>query len=287
VADRSITLGIDLASRPANTALCAIEWGGPQPIIRHLYLGQQDGTLLHDKFLVTTICELRLDFEGAPIVKTAIDSPFGWPAPFVEAVRAHSNGEGWGWNIDDSRALFERRETDRFVETEFGKRPLSVSGDKIGVVAMRCAVLLNYIRERDGAAAVDPVGTGRVCETYPDPALRAWTDGDPRSLMPRESYRGVDRAARREDLINLISERADLSDPAGLLALCAARDHCLDALICALVARAAWLGLTAVPPALPGAAHSEGWIHVPTCPLQALIDPPAYWHPPPTPWRHG
>ena len=86
--------------------------------------------------------------------------------------------------------------------------------------------------------------------------------------MPGESYRGVDRAARREDLINLISERADLSDPAGLLALCAAHDHCLDALICALVARAAWLGLTAVPPALPGAAHSKGWIHVPTCPLR-------------------
>ena len=140
---------------------------------------------------------------------------------------------------------------------------------------MRCAVLLNYIRGRDGAAAVDPVGTGRVCETCPDPALRAWTDGDPRSLMPRESYRGADRAARREDLINLISERAGLSDPAGLLALCAAHDHCLDALICALVAGAAWLGLTAVPPALPGAAHSEGWIHVPTCPLQALIEPPA------------
>lgn len=136
MADRSITLGIDLASRPANTALCAIEWG-PQPIIRHLYLGQQDGTLLHDEFLVTTTCELRLDFEGAPIVQTAIDSPFGWPAPFVEAVRA------------------------------------------------------------------------------------------------------------------------------------------------------AWLGLTAVPPARPGAAHSEGWIHVPTCPLQALIEPPAYWHPPPTSWRHG
>jgi hypothetical protein len=48
--------------------------------------------------------------------------------------------------------------------------------------------------------------------------------------------------------------------------------HYLDALACALVARAVELGQTHLPE--PGTeaerAATEGWIHLPTSPLQAL-----------------
>jgi hypothetical protein len=51
-----------------------------------------------------------------------------------------------------------------------------------------------------------------------------------------------------------------------------ASDHALDALICALVGRAIVAGCSAeVPPELRSAAEREGWIHVPTGELAALV----------------
>jgi len=46
---------------------------------------------------------------------------------------------------------------------------------------------------------------------------------------------------------------------------CVSSDDCLDALICALVARAAAVGVTTPPTEEQQAeAESEGWIHLPT-----------------------
>src|SRR4051812_4179341 len=167
--------------------MCAIAWGGDAPEVRLLSRGAHEGTPLHDKYLVTTIRNLRLDL-GAPIVKTAIDAPFGWPEPFVDAVLAHHRGDGWPSEIDNSRAPYERRATDRFVYRKAAKTPLSVSADKIASPAMRCAVLLSDIRRHDGAGAVDGRGTGLVCEAYPDPALRRWTTAADCALGKRDSY---------------------------------------------------------------------------------------------------
>ena len=45
---------------------------------------------------------------------------------------------------------------------------------------------------------------------------------------------------------------------------CVASDDALDAVLCALIARAAALGLTAPPPAEElELARAEGWIHLP------------------------
>src|SRR4051794_41146450 len=90
----TITLGIDLASKPAKTALCAIEWGDGEGVVRVLSRGRHDDTELHDKFLITAIRGLRFDFGGVQIEKTAIDAPFGWPEPFLDAVIAHQRGDG-------------------------------------------------------------------------------------------------------------------------------------------------------------------------------------------------
>lgn len=154
LSNSTITLGIDLASKAQKTALCAIEWAGP-PILRVLCRGKSEGTRLDDEFLITAMRGLRFDFAGVPISKTAIDAPFGWPEPFLDALVAHQRGNGWPSRIDDPRAPYERRATDRFVHRHTKKTPLSVSADKIASPAMRCAVLLADLRCHHGPEAVE------------------------------------------------------------------------------------------------------------------------------------
>ena len=85
-----------------------------------------------------------------------------------------SQSAGWpgaGEDQDVYRFHLSFRETSRLIEHGY-RRPLSVSTDLIGVVAMRCAYLLDRL-----AARGDPVhrsGSGRVIEAYPAPALVSW-----------------------------------------------------------------------------------------------------------------
>jgi Protein of unknown function (DUF429) len=52
-------------------------------------------------------------------------------------------------------------------------------------------------------------------------------------------------------------------------ATCRLSDHALDAVIAARTARAAWQGLTTRPDQYQaGAARAEGWIAVPTRPIE-------------------
>jgi hypothetical protein len=265
----SITIGIDLASQPAETAICAIDWEPLTPVMRMLAVGEHEGCELHDKFLVTTIAGLR-QFPEELIAKVAIDAPFGWPEEFVQAVVEHHWNGRWPGGIDNPRARFYWRQTDRHVRAQTGKVPLSVSSDKIAAVAMRCAVLLDYLGEQCGPAAVDRTGDGLVCEVYPDPALRHWTAGDPLSLQPRESYKRKAGAARRRDLLEIVRKRLPLEDPEDLLRTCVDHDHALDALVAALVARAVSLGLTDSMDLIDDQISREGWIHLPTSPLADL-----------------
>ena len=270
---QTITLGIDLASKPNKTGFCAIRWGGPAPRLIRLDRGTVEGTGLHDKFLATTIRGLRdLGFDDAAVTKVAIDAPFGWPDPFVKALQVNQNGGIWPLGIDEPRAPFERRETDRFIKGKTGKTPLSVSTDRIAYPAMRCAVILGDVADDLGPDAVARDGSGLVCEVYPDPALRFWTAGDSNSLAPREKYKGPAASKRRSQLAKIIASRVGLDDPDRLLRRCSGEDDFLDALVCALVARAAELNLTLPPPNPNSArlARREGWIHHPGSPLGGL-----------------
>jgi Protein of unknown function (DUF429) len=267
----TVTLGIDLASQTKGTAICAIEWGAGSAVLRALSVGVHDGTPLHDKFLITTIAGMRQIGQGeSPIVKVGIDAPFGWPDAFVAALNAHHSGDGWPSGMDNPRSPFYWRATDKFVMANWKKTPLSVSTDKIAVVAMRCAVLLEDLQHKLGPGAVDRTGSGVVCEVYPDPALRYWTAHQKLSLVPREPYKGSGRRERRQDLLTIIREQLALEDPLELLPLGVEHDDALDALICACIARAAWLDLTVLPPD-PAVAEREGWIHLPEAPLEALL----------------
>lgn len=240
------TLGIDLASQPATTAACEIDWTDETATVACLEVGVDDARAL-------ALIE-RADACG-------IDAPFGWPLPFVDMVRRHHEALGAGdeWTTDRRDALRFRR-TDHLVRERLGRWPLSVSSDLIAIVAMRCVGLL------DRAGVVDRSGDGRVVEVYPALALACWGFGS----------RGYKSARNRDALADLAKKLFDacpwlkLAD--GFRERCARSDHAFDALVASLVARAAALGLTDRPGAEDlAAARAEGWIAVPHSDAVALL----------------
>jgi predicted nuclease with RNAse H fold len=267
-----VTMGIDLASQPEDTAVCMIRWEDGPPTLLTLCRGRaDDGTALHTKWLSTTAYGIRGDY-GAPITKVGIDAPFGWPEPFLDALAAYRAGPSWPTGLDNRLDECRLRETDRAVHRRSRKWPLSVSSDKIAMPAMRCASLLTDIAEHVGAAAVSRDGSGLCCEVYPDPALRHWTGHTSDSLAPRETYKGSAASEKRLALLNAIRAQLTIEDRDGRLQRVELEDDYLDALICALVARAIELGLT-YPPETDAElerAPVEGWIHLPSDELELL-----------------
>jgi predicted nuclease with RNAse H fold len=250
------TLGIDLAAQPRGTAAALIVWDPAGPKLELLRVGLDDDALV----------ELIGDSE-----KVGIDAPLGWPDEFVEAISAHHERRDWpgrGQDPDAYRFRLSFRETDRQLMETGARRPLSVSTDLIGVVAMRAANLLNRLAGL--GRPVDRAGSGVVAEVYPAPALAAWG-------INAAGYKAKAAANRLPTLLDALEE------PLGGLQLdpeqrrLAITDHnCFDAIVCALIARAAALGLTH-PPA-PGEqadrAVREGWIQMPSNALADLLDRP-------------
>ena len=121
-------LGIALASDPRRTAACLLEWVADAGTVVGLHQPVDDALAV----------ELARD---AALV--AIDAPFGWPSPFVAAVSGHARRETWP--AVTTRDLSYRR-TDQRVAAEVGWWPLSVSTDRIGIVAFRAARLQALLR---------------------------------------------------------------------------------------------------------------------------------------------
>jgi predicted nuclease with RNAse H fold len=247
------TLGIDLAAQPKNTSACLIGWGPGRAAVIELRSDLADEALL----------ELIADAD-----KVGIDAPFGWPDEFVEAVAAHRDRGGWpgrGKDQDGYRFRLSFRATDRQLIADGIRRPLSVSTDLIGVVAMRAAYLLDCLAAL--GQPVDRAGSGKLVEVYPAPALGTWG-------INAVGYKSRVGAGRLPELVGEVERRLgrlDLDD--GQRALAESDHNCFDALVCSLIARATALGLTAGPPEdLAEHAVREGWIHLPTNPLSDLID---------------
>lgn len=244
------TLGIDLASQARGTGACVIEWRAGEAEVGGVELGADDGRLLA---LATEV-----DAVG-------IDAPFGWPLPFVELMERHHRGEGGGpgWGTARRDELCFRR-TDVAVRRTLGRWPLSVASDRIAIVAMRCAGLLERLGVEDRS------GGGRVVETYPAVALHAWG-------FASRGYKRDDPAVLGALVEGLRSVCPWLSWAPGTAAACGRSDHAFDALVASLVVRAAALGLTEPPPAEDAAAaRREGWIAVPLPgSLSCLVGPAA------------
>jgi len=249
------SVGIDLAAEPAGTAACEIVWraGGAR--------GRLHTARLDDDALLTLIRSAD---------KAGIDCPFGWPQPFVDAVTAHAHAAPWpgrGQTGAPHRRSLRYRLTDEVVHRQLRVLPLSVSTDRIGVTAMRCAGLLDTLATQE---PVDRTGRGRVAEVYPAAALKRWG-------FPHQGYKSAadpDRAlqARARALGQILTALPILTLDDDTADRCRRSHDAFDALVCALVARAAALGLTTGPG--PGSqtarALVEGWIHVPECDLPRL-----------------
>jgi predicted nuclease with RNAse H fold len=232
-----ITLGVDLAAQAANTAVCELDWDARSDNGTAPSVGVGD----HD---------LLARMRAADVV--AIDAPFGWPDAFRRALDVWAAEGEWEApaSVDDLR--FRLTDLD---QRRNGRLPLSVSTDRIGITAMRCARLLAQ-HHRAVARPLDRVH-GRVIEVYPAGALRAWG-------IPVRGYKAPGAHERRHEIAATVARAAGLDLCAATLARCEATDHALDALVCSLIARARTQRLTEPVPDEPADRIArEGWIHRP------------------------
>ena len=219
-------MGVDLAAEPSNTAVARIRWTESSAEVQAVSVGADDPVLIQ---------------EITASDKAGIDCPLGWPRRFVEFVAQHQAGAfvapadvaGKDW-----RRQLALRETDLVTRSATGLIPLSVAADRIGLAAMRCAGLLARL-----AAAGQPVdrsGAGVVVEVYPAAALKHW------GLIYR-SYKGTTNTTVRHQLVDTLTTAVPWLRLGDHEQTCRRSDHALDAVIAALNARAAALGLTTTP----------------------------------------
>jgi predicted nuclease with RNAse H fold len=242
-----LTAGIDLAAQPEKTAACVMEWTASRATVLEL-LPTADDTQLLD--LVGTLRDAD---------KVGIDAPFGWPDAFVRSVSTHRRQGRWSGHRaadqNEYRRALRFRATDEFVRTLGYPAPLSVSSDKIAVPTMRCAHLLDRIAV--AGRPVDRAGSGLVVEVYPAVALRRWG-------LPARNYKRARNVSTLKGLVGTLIRKAPWIDLREHRATCERSDDAFDAVVSALVARAAAKGLTEpMPEASRDLAAREGWIHVP------------------------
>jgi predicted nuclease with RNAse H fold len=244
-----LTAGVDLAAESKGTALAVLDWRASHATLVELHLGVDDP---------------RIAGRAAGVDKLGIDCALGWPDEFVSFVAAHASGEV-GARVDggmDWRRTLAYRETDREVRRQTGRWPLSVSTDRLGLTAMRCAGLLARISE--AGVDVDRTGLGIVVEVYPGASLRLWG-------FATTGYRT--EADRRAVLLQSIRESAPWLDIGEFAELMVASADAFDAVVAALAARNAAVGAYSPPaPALRERAGREGWIALPNGRLSDLVN---------------
>lgn len=229
------TLGVDLASQPASTAIAVLTWAPAAATVEVLELGATDERII----------AVAMDSQVV-----GIDAPFGWPIPFTGFLS--DNAELGAWT-DAYRDRLRFRRTDFAVRAVLGRWPLSVSSELIAVPAMRCQRLLRCLDVEDRS------GDGRVFEVYPALGLHRWG-------LPSSAYKGTKGRAARASLWEALRDRAPwlgVSSQQG--ELMRGNDDALDAVLAAMIARAAMLGAVEPIPAQDrAAARAEGWIVIPT-----------------------
>ncbi|MFR0355936.1 DUF429 domain-containing protein [Streptomyces sediminimaris] len=257
---QAVTVGIDLAASARRTAVCRMEWTDRGTVTAEFAVASADEDLLA---LIRSAD------------KTGLDCPLGWPSDFVATVLAHHQGlrlppRPRFEERADGRAGLDplrfRLTDDLTWKATTTRPPLSVSTDLLGVVALRAARLLDALAAADVPVPRD--GSGPVAEVYPAAALRLW------DVRPLRSYKNAGPESRemRAHVLASIEAGLGLPLPGPARAACLdSHDH-LDALICALVARAVLLGATRWPRTADerAAARQEGWIHLPGGDLAAL-----------------
>jgi hypothetical protein len=76
------TLGIDLAAQPANTSVCAIDWGPSAPVLSDLRAGVNDEALLE---AISEADKVGIDAPGSGAQRLGPLRSGSWPAPTTTA----------------------------------------------------------------------------------------------------------------------------------------------------------------------------------------------------------
>ncbi|MFG2668538.1 DUF429 domain-containing protein [Streptomyces sp. NPDC048387] len=257
-----VTVGIDLAGYSGTTGVCRVTWA-ERPVVELLNARSDE--------------DLLAVMRSAD--KTGLNSPVGWPVTFMSLLAAHQAGRKLPIRSrymphpggSEGLGTFTHRLTDDLAwkRTGAGKqRPLSVAADKLGVVAMRAVDLLERLAEAGPSVPRD--GSGSVAEVYPAFALIQW------GLASKVSYKGSKPGAlaARAEILAGLADGLSLELSECVRDRCRRSDHDLDALISAVVARAAACGMTHLPATEEECATAavEGWIHLPhrELPLSAV-----------------
>lgn len=237
------TLGVDVAAQARGTATAVVEWG-ERAVVVGVGVGREDGQIVEE--MVGADC-------------CGIDCPLGWPREMVRAVGGYAADGVWS---GVEKTAFRYRRTDlAVIETlreQTGKPlyPLSVSSDRIALTAWRVAGLRELLDER-----FDRAGSDDVFEVYPAAALQLW--GLDRRGYKESGDAGRVVRARLLAAIRAVAPWLEWGNPS-MESACVENDHALDALLAALIARAAALGLTyPIDPDDLALAQEEGWIHLP------------------------
>ncbi|MFC0113043.1 DUF429 domain-containing protein [Kibdelosporangium aridum] len=245
-----LTVGVDLAAEPKTTAVAVVEWLPDQARVVSIQIPADDNAVLK---------------AAKTADKVGIDCPLGWPDTFVRFLRSFHDGShadippvaGSDW-----RRSLANRVTDLRIRNDprLNLRPLSVSADRIGLTAMRAAHIQALLAQE--GQDVDRTGAGRIVEVYPAAGLVYWG-------MDHRLYKGKDNQANLAKLVDGLPDWLNLGEHK---TLCQTTDHAFDAVIAALIARAAALGRATTPsPDELEVAAREGWIAVPTCPIGDLV----------------
>lgn len=246
------TVGIDLSATKKRTAAVAVEWSEDRATVATPSLG------LSDEVLVPRLAAAQW---------VGIDAPFGWPQAMVEAIYDYATSDRWP-SVD--KEAFRYRRTDlcarATVQAEVGEKiwPLSVSADRLSLTAWRLAELREHAFESSGSR-FDRAGADRVVEVFPGAALLLWGIERGRYKTSQDPERLAAEVNARAQLLAALEEKAPwLRWAPGAREACVESDDPLDALLAALIARAAALGLTVGPGEEDiDLARREGWIHLP------------------------
>ena len=254
-------VGVDLAAKPKGTSICIVDWGANAQV-EALHKPADDERIIRTA--------------SGDVAAMGIDCPFGWPKAFVSFVQqGQSCRRGTALTADETDRL-KYRATDRWLrEKQLGAtsnrlvRPLSVSTDKLGAVALRCVHLIKFLEQnRQNRRESRPA----IYEVYPAASLACWMTLD--GSYKKNRNRQKDAAAmgvRRQIIERLADSGLDLGS---FREAFVASDDNLDALVSALTAGLASAGRTDPPPEnLAHLAASEGWINVPSGSLPNFFEP--------------
>jgi predicted nuclease with RNAse H fold len=245
-----ISAGIDLAGEPKGTALALIEFSTNKAKLIYLEQGLDDEALIAKTHNAD---------------KVGIDCAFGWPIKFSEFIKNHqdlTNQDLKDGGMDYRREL-SFRETDREIRRLTGRWPLSVSTDRLGLTAIRCAGLLSKYQAK--GIEIDRAGSKLLVEVYPGATLRNWNfDTTGYRISPQARAQLLEQLELQAPWLELDSFRNQMIKSA----------DCFDAVIAALAGRAVYQGDYNKPNKEQlESARVEGWICLPRFDLKKLIGP--------------